>query len=623
MPSQIRGTPPRTPIPPGPGRIVGRVLDRELHTPVANASVSVEYLGPGSGSGGLRPAVASRALTTDDAGGFVAADLAVGDYTVVASADGYTPARRMGTTIDPGEPVTISVNRLDASVTVRHSRVGVISGAVSDSTGSAVAGATVRILHSVFSSPVMPLLWQPMPVVTATDGNGRYAFTNVPPGDYIIGVIYKSVSIPVAVFDGFWKPSSPAEGDRLRARLADSQSVTPPAPAPAVAGPASTVDRHRWFVNNAIDLPLRTTDFLVEGGRRMTTFSGGADSVATAEVIAVEPGATRSDVNIRLRSGRGVKVSGVLVGKADLIAHVGLRLLPPAEHDVLQTFGGELASTITDAEGGFTFLDVPPGAAVLESVITSAAYGAPGLPPGIPRRTPELFVRARLDVPGIGLSDIKVPVRPLMNIRGRFEFEGESPAPRPAPTIVSLSAAGVRNPNVRARATSATEFAFEGLLPGRALFYVPGFRDWRVKSIAAGGRNLLGQAVHLEDTDLNDVVITFAIGHNRVTGIVRTPAGAIVNGAQVVVFPADFREWAGNGRSTMTSRTMRTAAAGTYNVATIADGEYYFAAFELDMARDWERLSSLEAISKVATKLRVSGGQTLTMDLITMTGPAK
>ena len=210
--SRVFNAPSNTPMPPGIGQISGRVLDRESRAPIANATVTIGYLSPFDPRIAQRPPIASRTITTDASGEFVARNVALGDYIVYAGAADYTQALRLAAPIDNGKPVLLTVARPDAGVTINLSRVGSLEGMVTNADGRPLAGTTVSIFQHDFTGAL--LVWQPLPVLAITDQSGRYRFRNAPPGDYIVGVYYRSLSCTCVGVEGALGRTDARQSDR-------------------------------------------------------------------------------------------------------------------------------------------------------------------------------------------------------------------------------------------------------------------------------------------------------------------------------------------------------------------------------------------------------------------------
>ena len=613
LPSVIFTAPPQTPIPEGIGRITGRVFDRDLNTPIPNATVVLSYLAPAQNASPLRQAVAGREVDTDERGEFAATNLAFGDYSIAALADGYTRARRFGSTIENGERVSLSAGRPDGAASFRLSRVASVSGVVRGADGQPVAMAPVRIYHHVFSGTA--LVWQPMPVNAFTDEAGRYRFRNAPPGDYIVGVHFRTQSIPASVSDLFWRAPGAPETLALRARLTESNAVQPPPPTLSSTAGVFAADGYRWGQLDAMQFVKLPSGAVPGAVMNRTTFADGAATIPEAAVISLAPGDARTDVDIRVRQVAGVKVSGTLIGRPEQIAHVGLRLLPFSEADVLQTFPGEVSATVTDAEGRFAFLAVPPGAVAIDSWIMSS-LGAPvdGRPQPM-TRTLTGAVRYSLDVLSQDILDLKVPVLPPLTVRGRMMFEaGDSRLPEASLSVLTLTPVSTRSAVQRPKAVG-TDFMFDGLAPGRYILNAAGTGSWTVRSMTVGGKETLHRAFELTDADVTTVVVTMAPGLSRLTGFVRDTAGLGLEGAQVVLFPADYRGWIEGGAASAASRSVIAGPTGSFTMTGISDGDYRIIAFASSIDNDWKPLSSLSILAPLAQEVRVTNGQVVNVEV--------
>jgi protocatechuate 3,4-dioxygenase beta subunit len=612
LPTQIWTPPPETPIPEGVGRINGRVLDRESDAPIRNATVTVAYLGPTAQQGGLRRPVASRVLTTDETGQFAASNLTTGDYSVFATMVGYTRARRLGWTIDSGQSVVLSTARLDGATTLKLARVASVSGVVTDAIGAPLAGACVRIYHHMFSGS--QLLWQPMPVNAFTDAAGRYQFTSAPPGEYIVAVYYRSLSLPSSVFDILWSQGSAEAADRLRARFADSEVFFLRTPLLPVSGATTQTEGYRWAVRDAAEQVLKPGNPSTSGNA--TTYYPGARSMAEAQILNLNDGDRLNDVNIRVRRTEGVRIAGTLAGTPDQVAHVGLRLMPLDHQDVMQTFPGEVAATVTDAGGRFSFFAVPPGSVYLDTLVTAGGAAVPNLARG--PRTPVYGIRQVIDVGRTDISDLTVPVREWRHIRGRFVYEPNAsiPASVPPPVNISLASVGTSRVMTALRTvTSPPAFSFDEVPPGRFIIAVPNTGNWTVKSVTLGGRDVLNRAIDVVDADVANVIITMTTGINRLTGFVRDKDGLGLEGVMVSTFPANYRGWHDGGRFSGGVRSSLTGPRGAYSVSGLPDGDYLIVAFTNEVERDWQSLTALNAIAPLAQPVRFEGGRANTLDV--------
>lgn len=595
------------PIPEGVGRLSGRVLDRDLKAPIANVNVTIRLVPTGPQGG---PANAGTIVATDRLGEFTVRGIGLGRYTLQAAALGYSPAHRLSMP-SVSEIVTLTSAKADGAVTLSLSRTGGLAGKVTDATGAPMIGVPVRVLRTVVVSP--RIVWQPIPAVALTDRDGGYRFTNAPAGDYITGVYYRSVAMPATVSAALWDPAAREAADALRARLAESSATVFSSP---LSGGSIDVGGYRWSIFDALDRPILSTSALPGDAVHASSYgSAAAHLVTAADPITLDAGEFRDGVNIVVRKVKGVRVSGLLVGDPAQVAHVGLRLMPPDEDELYQTFPQELATTISDAQGRFSFFAVPPGPATIASV-TAGLTSAPGT---MPRRATTAWVRQRIDVGSADTAGLKVGIRPPLTLRGRIVLDASGPgAPvsRPPLSVLRLSAAAtISQPPVINAGNDAGEFAFTQLVSGRYRLDVQPYATWVVRSVTVGGKETLNRYLDVGDRDIDNVVVTMSTSFNRVSGNVFDTSGAPIEGAQVVMFPADYREWMANGRPPGAVRTTASAMGGRFIANGLPDGEYLLVAFTSPVENDWQSPAALHAMAQAAQRVRLEGAQSITVQI--------
>jgi hypothetical protein len=604
MPPSTSGAP-MAAIPPGNGVITGRVLNREDQSPISDVRVTVRLIPvPGSPQTG----VAGALITTNERGEFSVKGVAAGRYSIRADALGRTRSRLLSGLL-PDDIVTLSESRLDGALTILMSRTGGISGVVTGKAGTPMAGVPVRLLRREFTSP--SLFWRPLPVVALTDESGQYRFTNAPPGDYILGVYYRSLSFPVSVSDAYWKPNAPGAADQLRARFAESGAVPPPVPVPSAAG---TIDSYRWTIFDSLDrsLPPRPPASVLPYA--WTTYSPAATTMRDAEVIGLDAGEERTGVNVSVREVAGVRVAGKLVGHPAQVAHVGLRLIPAGDDDVWATFPNEIATTVSDAEGRFSFIGVPPGAAVIQSVVALLTTQ----PPQPPRRATVAWVRQPVDVGARDINGLEVPIGPPLTLRGRLAFDPEGPGPfdpKPPAGIVRLMATPtLSQPPTVIPVTEPFQFAFGQLIGGRYVIDVGGAGNWMVRSVTVGGKEVLNRVFDVTG-DVTDVVVTMSTAITRLMGAVLKDDGTPIEGAQVVMIPADYRRWIADGRAVGAYRNALTNAGGRFAMNGLPAGDYMLVAFASGVDSDWQSPAALDALAAVAQPVRLEAGKSTVVEV--------
>ena len=208
-------------------------------------------------------------------------------------------------------------------------------------------------------------------------------------------------------------------------------------------------------------------------------------------------------------------------GAGPTAANVAVRLLPAASDEAGEPM--DVAVTLTNREGGFTFPAGPPGQYQLsvlrpppepidlddsarirvtlggDVTIGSAVRPAtPPPPPPVPADA-TLYAQMALAVGDTALTDVVVPLAAAPRIAGRVEFDGTSD--RPAGSVVS----GIRidfDPADGSRLTDTSvatqaghpdedgQFRTFGVPPGRYVLRVNPPSGWALKSATAGGTDI-------------------------------------------------------------------------------------------------------------------------------------
>jgi len=211
-----------------------------------------------------------------------------------------------------------------------------------------------------------------------------------------------------------------------------------------------------------------------------------------------------------------------------------------------------------------------------------------------------------------------VGVRPPLTLRGRIVLDNGGPAPTvssPPLNVLRLTAAAtVSQPPTLSAGDGAGEFAFAQLISGRYRLDVLPSGAWVPRSVTVGGKEVLNRLFDVGDRDVEDVVVTLSTAFNRVSGRVCCDAsGAAVEGAQVVMFPANYREWIANGRPPGAVRGATSSADGRFGANGLPDGEYLLVAFRSTVESDWQSLKALDAIASVAERVRLQGAQSISV----------
>src|SRR3954470_4478923 len=289
---------PAAPMPTGTNVLFGRVVDTATDAPVAGAIVTLTgyFEADGRAAATLPPRPGSslesaprHVLATAD-GSFVFRNLPPGRYALAVTAFGYAANTY------PLHVVEVSESARPASITMHVWKHGSISGTVVDQRGEPVAGVPVTALKRAVVSGGVALREEWDPVLT--DDRGEYRIAPLPPGRYVVGVLWTTTSLPAGIAGEVGTRARPGSAFRelLKAGILpeDGDGVRLGSAVLQQAGPATPI---------------------APDGRLMmyaNTFAPGSVSVAEASVVALGSGEARAGVDVAMRFLAGVRVSGVL-----------------------------------------------------------------------------------------------------------------------------------------------------------------------------------------------------------------------------------------------------------------------------------------------------------------------
>jgi hypothetical protein len=163
-----------------------------------------------------------------------------------------------------------------------------------------------------------------------------------------------------------------------------------------------------------------------------------------------------------------------------------------------------------------------------------------------------------------------------------------------------------------------TPLELPGLLPGRYVFTLMpagGAPRLSLKSILANGLDVTRGAVEIDGPSDVDVVITLTGRVIRISGTVRDPSGGAAPEATVLAFPTDRMLWSNQGVSPTWIRAGRASDRGEFQVEGLRAGEYFLAAIDPSVVREWRDVDFLNRVSRQAARMTVEWGQNPRVDL--------
>lgn len=577
----------------GAGQIVGRVVDAASGTPIDDAIVLL-------GASGTTP---PRVLV-NGRGQFEFRNVPAGAITITASADGYLDGGTGARTPGGGAvPIQLTAGQRLTDVTVRLWKCAAIGGAIFDESGEPVAGASVRLLRRTVGARRLIRESQ-----TTTDDRGEFRFSSLAPGRYVVAVPSASSSLPVSVADEHAEVLSTGVSALVRG------------PITAVPLPSEPGFRVGDALLQPLDALARSAPAPGADGRVLvyrTTFYPGVAAVSQAQDVELAAGDDRSGVDITLSLVPTVSVSGSIVAPDEPWANARLRLVPGDAADLGGGAGLETAWALTDDNGRFTFLGVPPGQYTIEGIhgqadqVTagSEGYSVTGL---LAAR-----VKARIAVGDAPVTGVSLTARKSIGASGRVVFDGSSPRPTGSnpKTMVMIDLRPEIEANsdgLPALVTSDGRFS-TAAGPGRYwLELESGAAVWTLTSATSNGRDLLKQPLDLEG-DVSDIVLTLTDHPAEIAGSIESNGGQ-KDPLDVLVFPSDYVAAADEGMLTRRSRIV-TAESGRFSVKGLPSGNYLVAAISPSEEATWARPDVLRVIAPQATTVSIADHGHATVDL--------
>ena len=336
-----------------------------------------------------------------------------------------------------------------------------------------------------------------------------------------------------------------------------------------------------------------------------------AATPAQATVISLKSGEERAGVNLQLRLVPTVRISGIVTGP-DGPVMTNLALLPSGD-ELAGDAGLELATSVSGANGRFTFLGVPSGQYLLR-VMKRAPAAAP---------LATLWASDRVSVGATDISDLVVTLRPAVRLSGASVFKDGSG--QPAPEVIRQVIVAAES--VDGRLLAAGQLAADGrfttvdLVPGayflRVVSNLPG---WTFESAMLDGRDISNVPV-VVDRSLSGVVVAFTARPSEVNGRVLNATGAADPTAAVLVFPADSTAWIDQGFSPRRLRAVRVDKGGAFRTAGLPPGDYLVAAIPDEASANAFDPRILLSLSRLATPVTLASGESRSLSLKTLAVP--
>lgn len=615
--------PGQAPLPPGDGLIAGRVIDGASGRPLTGVVVILTPRpgpgappAPGAASAEVGGVAAPPVLVLVDGNGrFIFAGLRAGAYDVLASKRGFVSGTFGKLRPDGGGSVlALGDHERRTDLAIRVWKYAAIAGTVVDEANEPVVGVSVSVLRRDWIGGELRL--NPSGSAATTDDRGAFRIGSLLPGDYVVTVVSSTNTVPQSALD---MSDGPNPSQAIRSAL----SQVTPSGAP-VAGTRDVQRVGDLVIAGSSRGPV-VPQPAADG--RMTVYPTAwypeaPGAPAMASVVSLAGGESKSIPAIRLRPVTAVRVSGTVTGPTGASSPTTLVLIPQHVDGFASEAGFQVARTMTDASGEFTFLGVTPGTYRLRAYTSTSPPPPPGLaaPGYVPTATAASWLNETVTV---GANDVTLSLvlRAGLSVSGRVVFDGQRAQPQPdqiARNLVTVAYAdgrSVSSPTGRDIGTPPGGFTIADVPGGRFVLRTvstPG--GWYLKSITRGGADAIDVPFDITD-DVSDVVFTYTDRPAVVRGAVRTSAGADDAEALVIVFSANPSRWTEAGRTPIRMRTTRAGATGTYTFTGLPPGDYLIAAVADVSASTWQTPKYLETLGRQATRIRLDEGATIAQDL--------
>lgn len=591
------------PPPQGTGLVVGRILELTSHGPVIDAVASLID---------AKGHVVESVRTTDD-GSFVFRDVPAGNFNIGAMKTGYesTSASQRRT------PVSISDGQRIGNVVVLLRKYSSVSGTVFDDGGDPIVGASVELMMKDDRG-----WWVAVGASKPTDDRGVYRVANLRPGQYMAMLPSTAVSVPLA------KRSGPAPSKT------DLSSI-------GAVGLERGLPTSMEMGGNLVGLSkLAGPPHPSSGGTLVTyapTFAPDVSDASRARSFTVASGTAVSGIDFHLLATPASSVSGsVLMDDGTPAANVAVRLVE--QDSPLRARDIEVASTLSDSTGRFTFPVVPAGTFVVNVVRrpiapppsagtgvqiegSSAAVpmsGSATAPAPQAGRGETLWASAQTSTVSGTVSDVTLTLRRGISVTGHVLFEGDQAPPEGVDlsklTINFLSTYGRNDRYVSTRPSADRTFSASGLLPGlysitAGLANIGGPVTWRMKSATIDGHDAADRFA-VSDQDVHDVVVTMTQRLPAVAGTVHDDQNRPVQRAVVLLFPSDKKEW--DNVAFRRFKSAVTSGTGAYSIADVPSGDYFVTAVADDETPGWRDPEVLAQLATTAQRVTVPNNQDAT-----------
>lgn len=514
-----------------------------------------------------------------------------------------------------------------------------IRGRITSAGGLPVSRAGVQLM-SLIPSP---------PVVSQTDSSGRYELVlpNARAGDYRVAVrkagyaftefgapapdrrgavlhlnagdtrddldvaLTKLSSASGRILDDLGEPVEGALLRMAQLRYVDGQRKL--VDAPALAARSDDLGRYRisglragqYALIAAVGQVVVTEAAAEFPGYGTSYFPGTADA-NEIQLLSVGAAQELTDLDFRLTRQKSFTIAGHAADSEGNPVTGGIALMPRRRSGAIAAI--QMGARI-DREGGFEFLNVPPGEYVVQ---VTRGMGRNVFSEGE-------FAYRFVDIVDADVKNLDLQTGLGSTITGRLIFDGGEPPPLERLELSAMPVDLDRTPGgqtARAR-INPDDYTFEltRINGPRRIQVMQPPSGWMLKGVVINGVDVTDEplAFGREDQSLADVEVTLTNRATRLSGRIAETRDVLATDLGVLVFSTGRDQWYLNTRYIRRS-TVRSD--GSFSFEGLPPGEYYvLAAYPPDDPGAWRDPEVLEKLALQASRTRLSEGQQISVEV--------